>query len=123
MARKVEQRLSFCLKHQDRPTDTRCSACLKPICEECTLTTETGKFCGNECYGRRLQSDERVQKMKEQDERDKGPRMLRMLLGWALKLLFLVLLYFVFLNLPLAWKGWLTKSFKGLWKAVTGAFK
>ena len=123
MARKVDQRLSFCLVHQDRATDTRCSACLKPICEECTLTTELGKFCGNDCYEKRLKSDQRVQEMKEKDERDKGPRMMRMLLGWALKILFLVLLYFIFLNLPVAWKGWLTKSFKGLWKSVTAAFK
>ena len=123
MARKVEQRLSYCLKHQDRITDTRCAACLKPICEECTVTTEAGKFCSNDCYEKRLQSDQRVAAIKERDERDRGPAMMRMLLGWAIKLLILVALYFLFQNLPVAWKGWLTKSFAGLWKSITAVFK
>ncbi|MBS2035765.1 hypothetical protein JST97_12310 [bacterium] len=123
MARKMEQRLSYCLAHQDRPTDTRCAACLKPICEECTLTTEVGKFCGNECYEKRLQSNERIKVLKEEEERDRIPRMMRMLTGWALKILVLVALYFVFQTLPVAWKAWLTKSFKGLWKTVKSAFK
>lgn len=119
----MEQRLSYCLAHQDRPTDTRCAACLKPICEECTLTTEVGKFCGNECYEKRLQSNERIKVLKEEEERDRIPRMMRMLTGWALKILVLVALYFVFQTLPVAWKAWLTKSFKGLWKTVKSAFK
>lgn len=123
MARKAEQRLSFCLAHQDRPTDTRCAACLKPICEECTLTTEGGKFCGNDCYEKRLKSNERVRILKEEEERERGPRMMRMLMGWALKILFLVALYFIYQNLPAAWHKWLAKSFAGLWKTVTGAFK
>ncbi len=123
MARKMEQRLSFCLAHQDRPTDTRCAACLKPICEECTLTTEEGKFCGNDCYEKRLKSNERVRVLKEEEERDRGPRMMRMLMGWLVKLLFLVALVVLFQMLPVAWKAWLTKSFKGLWKIVTGAFQ
>ncbi len=123
MARKMEQRLSFCLAHQDRPTDTRCAACLKPICEECTLTTEEGKFCGNDCYEKRLKSNERVRVLKEEEERDRGPRMMRMLMGWLVKLLFLVALVVLFQMLPVAWKAWLTKSFKGLWKSVKAAFK
>jgi len=123
MARKMEQRLSFCLAHQDRPTDTRCAACLKPICEECTLTTEAGKFCGNDCYEKRLKSNERVRVLKEEEERERGPRMMRMLMGWVVKILFLVALYFVYQNLPLTWHKWLNKSFAGLWKSVTGAFK
>ena len=123
MARKMEQRLSFCLAHQDRPTDTRCAACLKPICEECTLTTEEGKFCGNDCYEKRLKSNERVRILKEEEERDRGPRMMRMLMGWLIKLLFLVGLVVLFQMLPVAWKAWLTKSFKGLWKTVKAAFK
>lgn len=123
MARKTEQRLSYCLAHQDRLTDTRCSSCLKPICEECTLTTEVGKFCGNNCYEKRLQSDERVKVLKEEEERDRGPRMMRMLMGWVVKILILIGLYFFFQMLPVAWKAWLTKSFKGLWKTVKSAFK
>ena len=123
MARKIEQRLSFCLAHQDRPTDTRCAACLKPICDECTLTTEEGKFCGNDCYEKRLKSNERVRVLKEEEERDRGPRMMRMLMGWLVKLLFLVALVVLFQMLPVAWKAWLTKSFKGLWKSVKAAFK
>ncbi len=120
MARKVDQRLSYCLKHQDRLTDSRCAACLKPICEECTLIHDNSKFCSTECYEKRLQSNERVRILKEEEERERGPKMMRMLLGWALKFLFLAALYFLYMNMPLAWKAWLAKSFKGLWKSVKG---
>ena len=122
MARKVEQRLSYCLKHQDRLTDTRCAACLKPICEECTLVTEHGKFCGSECYDRRLESNERVRLLKEEEERERGPKRMRMIVGWLLKLLFLFALYFIYVSLPVAWKLWLAKSFKGWWKAIKSSF-
>lgn len=114
MARKTE-RQSYCLKHQERPTDTRCAACLKPICEECTLVTESGKFCGNDCYEKRLASAERVRVLQEEDERERIPRMFRALVGWIVKILILVALYFVFQQFaPVAWKKWLAKSFKGL---------
>lgn len=122
MARKVEQRLSYCLKHQDRLTDTRCAACLKPICEECTLSTELGKFCGEVCYEKRMMSNERVAEIKAKDELANRGAGLRMLMNWALKLLFLAGLYFIYMNLPVAWKLWLAKSFKGLWKAIKAAF-
>lgn len=122
MARRVDQRLSFCLAHQDRPTDTRCAACLKPICEECTLVTDQGKFCGNECFEKRMAANERVQILKAEEERDRIPKMIRTLIGWGLKILFLVALYFVYTQLPDAWKGWLDKSFAGLWKTISGAF-
>lgn len=87
------------------------------------MTTEVGKFCGNNCYEKRLQSDERVKVLKEEEERDRGPRMMRMLMGWVVKILILIGLYFFFQMLPVAWKAWLTKSFKGLWKTVKSAFK
>lgn len=123
MARKTDQRLSYCLKHQDRPTDSRCSACLKPICEECTLETELGKFCGTECYDKRLASNERVRLLREEDERERWPRFFRTLMGWVFKLLFVLALYVCFTLLPVAWKAWLTKSFLGLWKTIKAAFK
>jgi len=122
MARKIEQRLSFCLTHQDRATDTRCAACLKPICEECTVTTELGKFCSQDCYQKRLSSNERIQVLKEEEERDRIPRLFRTLVGWGLKVLFLVALYFLYTMLPIAWKAWLAKSFAGLFKSIKGAF-
>lgn len=122
MGRKVEQRLSFCLKHQDRPTDTRCATCLKPICEECTLVTDEGRFCGSDCHEKRLMANERVRVVKEADERDRLPRLFRTLMGWAIKILCLVALYFLYTQLPMAWKLWLNQSFQGLWKSVSGAF-
>lgn len=121
MARKVDQRLSYCLKHQDRLTDTRCAACLKPICEECTLTTELGKFCGNECYEKRLASNERIGELKAKDGLG-GTPLWKTLLSLAMWFLFLAALWFVFQNLPVAWKGAITKSFKGLWKGIKAAF-
>ena len=48
--------------------------------------------------------------------------MMRTILGWCFTFLMIAALYFVYMNLPIAWKGWLAKSFKGLWKAVKGAF-
>lgn len=121
MARKVEQRLSYCLKHQDRLTDTRCSACLKPICEECTLTTEVGKFCGNECYEKRLASNDRIADLKARDALG-GTPLWRTLLTLAFWFLFIAALWFVFQNLPVAWKAGITKSVKGMWKGIKAAF-
>jgi len=40
---------SVCLRHQDRPAVSRCKLCLKPVCEECTMETADGIFCGEEC--------------------------------------------------------------------------
>jgi hypothetical protein len=122
MARNVEQRLSYCLAHQDRPTDTRCAACLKPICEECTLVTEAGKFCGQDCYTKRLASAERVRLLAEEDERERVPRLIRRIVGVMLKILFFVLLYFLYTQLPVAWTAPITKGVKGFWKSVKGAF-
>lgn len=123
MARKVEQRLSYCLAHQDRPTDTRCAACLKPICEECTLVTEVGKFCGQECYTKRLASNERVRLLAEEDERERIPRLIRSIVGWILKILFLVFLYFVWMNvLPKKLTAPVNKSIGKFVQGVRKAF-
>lgn len=97
---KVESKLSYCLKHQDRLTDTRCAACLKPICEECTLSTEEGKFCGSECWQKRVASNERVQRLKEEEERERIPRLIRKLVRTALFILFLVALYALYPKIP-----------------------
>jgi hypothetical protein len=122
MGRKIEQRLSYCLKHQDRPTDTRCAACLKPICEECTVVTESGKFCSQECYEKRLASVERVRVLKEEEERERVPRMIRGLISFMLKLLFLFGLFFLFTLLPKAWTAPVYKVLNGWWKVIKSVF-
>jgi len=43
---------SMCVVHHDRPAVTRCSACHKPICNDCIVSTKDGKFCSRECAGR-----------------------------------------------------------------------
>lgn len=95
-----ESRLSYCLKHQERVTDTRCSACLKPICEECTLTTEVGKFCGSDCYEKRVASNERVEILRKEEEAEKFPRLIRKLIGWAITVILIVVAFMLYPKLP-----------------------
>lgn len=58
---------SYCLKHQERPATARCSACLKPLCEDCSYVTAEGTFCGDECHQKRLAANVRVERLKEEE--------------------------------------------------------
>lgn len=118
MSRKTELRVSYCLAHQDRPTTTRCSTCLKPICEECTLVTDQGNFCSTECHQKRLASNERVEMLAEEDARERIPRLVRRLVRFGFSLLMLVALFFAFKQLPVKWQAPVWKA----WKQVKSAF-
>ena len=63
-------------------TDVRCAACLKPICEDCILSTDIGKFCGSDCYEKRQKSEERVERLRLEDEAQRGPRLMRKLINF-----------------------------------------
>jgi hypothetical protein len=106
-------RLSYCLKHQDRVTDKRCSVCLKPICDECCMTTEMGNFCGQACYEKRVASNERMEVLKQEDEAQRIPRLMRKLISWALFFLFIFTCYIMYPKLPAS----VRKPIDGLVKA------
>ena len=39
----------MCMNHPDRPTETRCRQCQKPICKECVKSDADGQFCSFQC--------------------------------------------------------------------------
>lgn len=45
----MEERATMCFNHPDRPAETRCRQCQKPVCEECAKTDIDGKFCSFAC--------------------------------------------------------------------------
>ena len=95
-----ESRLSYCLKHQDRVTDKRCSTCLKPICDECSMSTELGNFCSQVCYEKRVASNERVEVLRKEDEAERIPRLIRKLVSWGVLVLIIVGCFMLYPHLP-----------------------
>jgi hypothetical protein len=60
---------SVCLRHNDRETDIRCAACLRPICEECVvLGPGNSRFCSQECTDNAQKSSERFSEMTRRDQ-------------------------------------------------------
>jgi len=41
--------MSVCLNHTDRPANTRCSACHKPICNSCVVEISGAIYCSKAC--------------------------------------------------------------------------
>lgn len=54
-----------CIVHHDRPATARCATCHKPICAECTVSTEEGKFCSHECATRAADFRKRFKTVKQ----------------------------------------------------------
>lgn len=42
-------RQAMCFTHTERPAETRCRTCQKPICSECIKSDSAGQFCSFEC--------------------------------------------------------------------------
>ncbi len=42
-------RQEFCINHPDRPAQTRCRQCHKPICSTCIKSDAGGQFCSFQC--------------------------------------------------------------------------
>ncbi|MGE0492542.1 MAG: hypothetical protein AB7S38_25230 [Vulcanimicrobiota bacterium] len=87
---------SYCLKHQERLATARCAACLKPLCDECTLPSEEGNFCGVECHQKRLAANVRVEKMAEEEKEMAAWRFQRKLISTAVWLA-------IFLGVAVGW--------------------
>ena len=45
-------RQEFCINHRDRPAETRCRQCHKPVCKECVKSDADGQFCSFDCSGK-----------------------------------------------------------------------
>jgi len=52
MAVKGRGREEACVEHPDRMAVTRCTACHRPICAACVISTSDGKFCSRQCAAR-----------------------------------------------------------------------
>ncbi len=42
----------FCLNHKDRSAVAQCHQCHKPVCAECLVDQDGGKFCSPPCAAR-----------------------------------------------------------------------
>ena len=49
MAVKGLGRTEMCIVHHDKAAVARCGRCHKPLCANCVVSTNHGKFCSNEC--------------------------------------------------------------------------
>lgn len=107
---------SHCLKHQERPTDTKCKACLKPICEECTYTTPEGKFCSDQCHQNSITSAEKMAKLRADEAALAAERQRAALIKTVILILLLVGGYFAWPHVPDSVK----KPVNKIIKSVTG---
>lgn len=39
----------MCMNHPERPAETRCRQCQKPVCKECLKSDADGQFCSFQC--------------------------------------------------------------------------
>lgn len=107
----MAKRPSYCVRHQERPTETRCSGCLKPICQDCTLVTEVGTFCGSDCYEKRVAYNDRAESLKHQPVDSMGWRLLRGLVPWVIPVLLVCALVYFWPKLPKQWRAPIEKVF------------
>jgi len=111
VARQKGSRVSYCLRHQDRPTETRCATCLKPICSECTLDAPEGNFCGAECHEKRVAYNERKESMAHQPKDSLGVKLVRWLVPWVVPVLLLCAVVYLWPKLPPQWRAPIEKVF------------
>ena len=103
---------SYCLRHQERVATSRCSACLKPLCEDCTQVTDQGQFCSTECYDKRVASNARVEVLRREHEAGAGMRLFRTLLGYLWPILILCFLVWLWPRLPADFRAPIEGVFK-----------
>lgn len=85
MAMSERGQVKMCVVHHDREAVARCVTCHRPICEECTISTTDGKFCGRECATKA--ADFRTSRRAP-----KGPSLLDTLRGYVKPIVYLVVL-------------------------------
>lgn len=108
---------SVCLNHPDRPADTKCTTCFKPVCADCALQREELDFCSEQCAENYMQSAERISTFRDKERRDKRRRFVRKTLKWTVTVLVIVLVVWYFNRNPAA-----VRKLQGLWNQVVGAF-
>ncbi|MEW6282867.1 MAG: B-box zinc finger protein [Candidatus Eremiobacterota bacterium] len=109
--------VSYCLKHQDRPTETRCTSCLKPICQECTVITPDGKYCSETCHQNALTSREKIAEMKRQDAEVERERRRAALIRNVVSLAILVGVVMAWPHLPAGIREPVEKLFRSILSA------
>jgi|GEM_PF-5825020 len=58
----------MCSFHRDRPSETRCKLCLKPICGECVRRSEEGAFCSEQCMDKYMRAASKLSAMEQQQD-------------------------------------------------------
>ena len=71
---------SVCLNHPDRPADTRCTTCHKPICNECAIRDGNNVFCSDQCRENYDSTRENVEAFQERKRREKRRKMIKRLI-------------------------------------------
>jgi len=111
--------MSVCLRHQDRQTDLRCAACLRPICQECVVVGPgNSKFCSPDCRDNAQKSSERFADMTRRDEAalraDRQATFSRLVLTLVVLVVLAIVLYVAWPNLPEGLTGPVNQVFKAV---------
>jgi len=63
-----------CLNHPDSPATDRCTACFKPLCDDCVLLHEGHSFCSEECISQSVRTTENINQFKLAEKRSNFKR-------------------------------------------------
>ena len=82
-----------CLNHPDTPATTRCAACGKAICDECTVTRNANSYCSTVCADNAARSQIRVDTALDGKKRADSKARGRLIIGAIVILAILIGLY------------------------------
>jgi len=85
-----------CLNHPETPATDRCSACFKPLCDDCVLLYKGQSYCSEECITQASRTVDNIEKFKASEKRFLFKRMIVKVFKFIIFLLILlVVLYFL----------------------------
>ena len=79
--------MDYCKFHPNKVAHVRCKTCHIPLCEDCTVASEIGVFCSEECF---LKTKDFQETVRPNIPRQKEPSAFWLVLKVALLLLLVV---------------------------------
>lgn len=73
-----------CLNHPDREATDRCTACFKPLCDECVVIHNGDSYCSEECISQAVRTTENINSFKQAEKRSKFRRLISRLLKFVI---------------------------------------
>ncbi len=66
-----------CINHPDREADTKCIACLKPICNECVVEYGEQAYCSVNCRDQAWKTTANIAEMQERERANAKKRAMK----------------------------------------------